>query len=121
MAISTLNAELALIQPSGHLNAAKAVDFEHQLTQAILSGRYSALLVDMHRIESLDSAGLIALVSAFRLAQRRQKRFGLANVAPSIRIIFELTQLDRAFEIFESREAFITAVTQPQEDMRLIA
>jgi anti-anti-sigma factor len=65
-----------------------------------------ALLVDMSQVESLDSAGLLALVSTLTLAQQIDKQFALCHVSASIRIIFELTQLDRVFEIFEDRLAF---------------
>ncbi len=115
MAITFMNSQLTVIQPSGHVNAANAVEFQHQLTKAVSSGE-RPVLVDMHRVESLDSAGLMALVSAYRLAQSRKQRFGLSCLAPSIRIIFELTQLDEAFEIFESRDAFTSALEQKSRD-----
>ncbi|NES25722.1 MAG: STAS domain-containing protein [Symploca sp. SIO3E6] len=103
---------ITVIQPSGHVNASNAVEFQHQLTTAVASEKHSdsALLVDMHQVESLDSAGLMALVSALSLSQRLKRRFSLCCVAPSIRIIFELTQLDKAFEIFDSRDAFATTM-----------
>jgi len=111
MALTFMNSQLTVIQPSGHVNAANAVEFQQQLTTAVSSGE-RPVLVDMHRVESLDSAGLMAVVSAFRLAQSRKQRFSLCCLAPSIRIIFELTQLDEAFEIFESRDAFTATLEQ---------
>jgi len=98
------------IEPKGHLNAANAAILQHQLTAIVSSETCSQLLVDMSQVESLDSAGLMALVAALTLAQQLDKRFSLCCVPPSIRIIFELTQLDRVFEIFESRAAFEAAV-----------
>lgn len=121
MAITIWDSQVAIVQPDSSVNADNVVDFQHQLTTAILSERHSALLVDMSWVESIDRAGLIALVAAFRLAQRRGKRFALCRVAPSVRIIFELTQLDRAFEIFENRTSFIDAIAQNQKEVMLIA
>ncbi|MBD1804851.1 MAG: anti-sigma factor antagonist [Symplocastrum torsivum CPER-KK1] len=118
MALTFMNSQLTVIQPSGHVNAANAVEFQQQLTTAVSSGE-RPVLVDMHRVESIDSAGLMALVSAFRLAQSRKQRFGLCCLAPSIRIIFELTQLDEAFEIFESRDAFTATLEQKIIDKAL--
>ena len=118
MALTLMNSQLTVIQPSGHVNAANAVEFQQQLTTAVSSGE-RPVLVDMHRVESIDSAGLMALVSAFRLAQSRKQRFGLCCLAPSIRIIFELTQLDEAFEIFESRDAFTATLEQKIIDKAL--
>lgn len=108
MAIAIMDSQLTIIQPNGHLNASNAGEFQRQLATAVGS-QQDAVLVDMHRVESLDSAGLMALVSALSLAQNLKKRFSICCIAPSIRIIFELTQLDGAFEIFESRKAFMLA------------
>ncbi len=111
MAIAIMDAQLTIIQPSGHVNASNAVELQRQLATAITSAQ-NAVLVDMHRVESIDSAGLMALVSALSLAQSLKRRFSLCGIAPSIRIIFELTQLDGAFEIFESRDAFNATMKQ---------
>ncbi len=109
MAIAIVDSKLTIIQPSGHINASTAEEFKRQLTKAVAS-EDNAVLVDMKQVESLDSAGLMALVSAMSLAQTLKRRFSLCCVAPSIRIIFELTQLDRAFEIVESRDAFLATI-----------
>ncbi|MGF1566638.1 MAG: STAS domain-containing protein [Nodosilinea sp.] len=92
---------MAMVQAQGSLNASNAQDFQHRLTQQIHSDLSSGLMVDMSQVESLDSAGLISLVSALKLARQTGKRFCLCCVPPSIRIIFELTQLDRAFEVID--------------------
>ncbi len=106
MAIAIMDSHLTIIQPSGHINASNATEFRRQLTTAVASQQHS-VLVDMGRVESLDSAGLMALISALSLSQSLKRRFSLCSVAPSIQMIFELTQLDGAFEIFESRDAFV--------------
>lgn len=98
--------QVKMMRPQGHLNAASATELQSQLNAAVLSERNAALLVDMAQVESLDSAGLMVLVSAHKLAQKIDRRFCLCSVSAPIRIIFELTQLDQAFEIFEHPAAF---------------
>lgn len=100
---------LTVIRPQGHINAANAPEFERQLTASIAANRPTVVLVDMEQVESLDSAGLMVLVSALSQAQRQNYQFSLCSLSPSIRIIFELTQLDRVFEIFETKTAFEAA------------
>src|ERR687886_1573647 len=120
MTIAIRDSQLTIIQPSGHINAANAAEFQRQLTAAVTSAQH-AVLVDMQRVESLDSAGLMSLICAFRLAQRLNRRFSVCAVSASIRIIFELTQLDAAFEIFESRDAFVGTLERSDQLIRLIA
>lgn len=98
--------QAAIIRPCGSLNAANAAELRQQFHTAMLSEQNNALLVDMSQVESLDSAGLMTLVSTLNLAQENRKRFSLCSVPVPVRIVFELTQLDRVFEIFEDVAAF---------------
>ncbi len=95
-----------IIRPSGSLNGAIAAEFQSQLAAAVLSEQSSALLIDLSQVDAIDSAGLMALVSALNLAKANDKQLSLCSVSWSIRIIFELTQLDGVFQIFEDCSAF---------------
>lgn len=99
-----------VVQPSGHINAKNAAILKQHLTDTVSSQEAASLLVDMSQVESLDSHGLMALVSTLTVAQRMNKRFGLFGISPSVRIIFELTQLDRVFEIFEQHPTELEAI-----------
>jgi anti-sigma B factor antagonist len=98
--------QVATFEPVGYVTAANITDLQAKLGEAVKSPEYSMFLVDMAKVEFLDSAGLMTLVSAFRLAQSLGKRLSICSIAPSVRIIFELTQLDRVLHIFENRSAF---------------
>jgi len=97
----TMMNSLAIVPAHGSLNASNAQDFQLHLLAQLQHEQASGLVVDMSGVESLDSAGLIALVSGLKHARQRSKRFCLCAVPPAIRIVFELTQLDRAFEMLE--------------------
>ena len=101
-----IKTDLATLRPSGYVTAANVSDFHEKLTRTVSSDQHSVFLVDMHQVEFLDSAGLMALVTARRHAQAMGKRFSICSLAPSVRIIFELTQLDKVFEIFDDRQSF---------------
>lgn len=104
--------QTVVVRPQEYVNAANASTLQDQLTTAVKSEQTSALLVDMQNVESLDSAGLMVLVSTLSLAQRQYKRFSLCSISASIRIIFELTQLDSIFEIFEDSAAFEATIAE---------
>lgn len=99
--MQTMTKSMAIVRAEGSLNASNAQDFQLCLMERIQSDASSGLVVDMSNVESLDSAGLISLVSALKQARELRKRLCLCSVPPTIRIIFELTQLDRAFEMLE--------------------
>lgn len=97
------NPKITVIHLQGFLNATNALEIERDLTTALVQDGVSTLLVDLAAVESLDSSGLMALVSALKVAQSLGKSFKLYSVSPSIRIIFELTQLDEVFDLFEQK------------------
>jgi anti-sigma B factor antagonist len=99
--MQTMMNSLSIVQAQGSLNASNAKAFQVRLLEQIQYDHASGLAVDMSQVDSLDSAGLIALVAALKQARQRSKRFYLCAVPPAIRIVFELTQLDRAFEMLE--------------------
>lgn len=98
--------QIALFEPSGYITAANVQEFQEQLTNLVNQSDCITFLVDMSRVEFLDSAGLMALVTAFRLAQSQGKSFNICSIPPSVKIIFELTQLDRILSIFPSHADF---------------
>lgn len=110
MSSAKLCTEYTTFRPEGFISAANASDFLERLNVELTSSVDSAMLVNMEAVEFMDSAGLTALIKAFRLAESLERRFGLCSLAPSIRIMFELTQLDKVFEVFEDRNAFQTAI-----------
>ncbi|MCG6136759.1 MAG: STAS domain-containing protein [Nostoc sp. LLA-1] len=93
--------KITVIRPQGCLNAANALELERNLISALAQHNVSVLLVDLAAVEFLDKSGLMALVSAHKLAQNLGRSFKLCSVSSSIRIILELTQLDEVFEISE--------------------
>lgn len=102
--------KITVIRPSGAFNASNAEEFQRQIAKMVTQVGYSSVLVDLGQVESMDSAGLMALIHSLKVAQSLGKRFSICSVAPSIRIIFELTQLDKVFEIFDCQATFKAAI-----------
>lgn len=85
------------------ISAENAAELRQHLADMVSAQETCSLMVDMSNVVALDSTGLMMLVSILTLAQRLDKQFGLFGVSASVRIIFELTQLDRVFDILESQ------------------
>lgn len=90
----------------GSIDANNATSFQNELMRAVQSQDASTILVDMKGVEFLDSAGLMALITAYKSAQSRGKSLSICSISPSVRIIFELSQLDQVFTIFENKNHF---------------
>ncbi|MBW4582549.1 MAG: STAS domain-containing protein [Tildeniella nuda ZEHNDER 1965/U140] len=103
-------------QPPTHLNSHGANVFQQQLA-AIESQQTDRWLIDMAQVEFIDSDGILALVGALNLAQRKGCRLTVCNLRPSIQMVFEITQLDQVFDILDTSVAAlgtsIAASVQP--------
>jgi len=92
--------QITVIRPSGTLNATNASEFEQEITTALTQNGNTILLVDLEKVDSMDSAGLMVLVSGHKLSQKLGHRLVLGKISPAVKIILEVTQLDQVFEVF---------------------
>ncbi|NKB18138.1 MAG: STAS domain-containing protein [Pseudanabaena sp. CRU_2_10] len=64
------------------------------------------VLVDLQNVAFLDSKGLGALLSALKIASAHNGKLFLCSLQESVRLLCEITKMDRVFTIFEDCESF---------------
>jgi anti-anti-sigma factor len=89
------------LQPPNHLDLNGAAVLQQQI-DATEPQNGDLWWVDMAQVEFIDSAGILVLVQALTLARRASCRLLVCNLRPSIKLVFEITRLDQAFEIADS-------------------
>jgi anti-sigma B factor antagonist len=97
---------------SGELDEATASELRDPLHKAI-SGGTRAVMIDMTSCGFIDSTGLGVIVEAWKLLQERNgDRAGLAICCaePEVRRLLELTGLDQAIAIRDTREEALAAL-----------
>lgn len=107
--MSTQECQLIVLQPQGRLDLEESKTLEKQLV-GLNPQRQDLWVIDLAKVDFMDSAGLVGLVTGLKAARKSGCRLVLCNVQDQVRLIFELTQLDSVFEIFESYDALLTAV-----------
>ncbi len=100
------NPQITVIRPNGCLDAVNAIKLERELGAVLNQGSNTIVLINLEKVDFIDSAGLMALVSGVRVALELQQRICFCSVAPAHRIIFELAGLDKVFEIFDEQKNF---------------
>jgi anti-anti-sigma factor len=71
--------------------------------------KHGEVVLQLDRVEFLDSSGLGALVRLMQAARARAGDLKLCGVPPKVRKILELTNLLKQFEVYDSLEEAITA------------
>ena len=107
------------LQPQGRLDRQGGEWLQQQLA-TIAPRRYKIWVVDLSDIEFIDSAGLFALIKGLELAGKSNARLALCSLRPSAQLIFEITQLDRVFDIFESHAALLEALVVSESSVPVL-
>ncbi|MEO1376723.1 MAG: STAS domain-containing protein [Cyanobacteria bacterium J06635_10] len=100
---------IKLIQPSGVLDATKSQEFREEVIN-LLQSKPKIVLVDLKDITFMDSSGLGALVLAFKTLRAADTKLVLCSINEQVKILFELTGMDKVFEIFSNQDEFNQAV-----------
>ncbi len=94
-----------LIIKEGRLDAHNSGELKDRILKLFEEGGRD-LVVDLGDVQFIDSSGLGALLSGHKNAIQRSTGFALAGLQPRVKAMFELTRLQRVFEIYPGlREA----------------
>ena len=108
----TLDDGLGVITISGELDQATAEDLREPL-QGAINGGTRALMIDMTKCGFIDSTGLGVIVEAWKMLEERDgDRASLAICCPEpeVRRLLEVTGLDQAIAIRDTREEALAAL-----------
>ena len=94
---------ITVIEPSGILDGTKAVKFCHEIDQLVMN-LVDIIVVDFKNVTFMDSSGLGALVQSLKMTREVNVKLLLCSFNDQIKMLFELTGMDRVFEIFPGRE-----------------
>jgi anti-anti-sigma factor len=98
-----------VVQPSGILDGTKAGQFRQEISNLVESN-VDIVLIDFRDVTFMDSSGLGALVLALKTVRAAGGKLFICSVNEQIKMLFELTSMDRVFEIFQTREEFDSTV-----------
>ncbi len=98
-----------VVQPSGILDGTKAGQFRQEISTLVESG-VDVVLIDFQDVTFMDSSGLGALVLALKTIRAAGSKLYICSVNEQIKMLFELTSMDRVFDIFSNREEFENSV-----------
>lgn len=77
----------------------------------LFEGGAKNVLVDLAEVRFIDSSGLGALVSGFKNAVASKGALALSGLQDQVRSMFELTRLNRVFDIYISEEEALAALS----------
>lgn len=105
-----MSANIKIIQLIGILDGTRTQELRDWINQGIEQGA-ETILVDLKEVTFMDSSGLGALVTALKTARLAGRKLCVCSVSEQVKILFELTSMDRVFQIFRDQEEFISKIS----------
>lgn len=105
-----MDTNIKVIQPAGVLDGNQTHQLRGELNDGIGTGA-RLILVDLTHVTFMDSSGLAALVTAFKTVRSAGGKLCVCSMNQQVRMLFELTSMDRVFEIFTDQEHFFKMLT----------
>jgi anti-sigma B factor antagonist len=99
----------AILAIHGEADLHSAPELRERLRAAIEGGA-TVVVVDLTETDFVDSTSLGVLLGATRRLREREGEIRLVVPRPELRRIFEITLLDRVFQLHDTREQALGAV-----------
>ena len=102
MLVETRQSENALVVTvtERRIDAAVAMQFKSAL-QEVVGDLEGPVVLDLSRVDFLDSSGLGAVVGSMKFLGR-ERRLLLAGLTQTVEKVFRITRMDNVFEIYPS-------------------
>ncbi|MCL5104222.1 MAG: STAS domain-containing protein [Armatimonadetes bacterium] len=103
MDMHTVDEKLPIIELEGEVDVYTAPQLKQQVIGVLESGARE-LVVDLTKVDYLDSTALGVLIGGLKRMREVDGNMALVCPSPRIRRVFEITGLDKIFDIYNSQE-----------------
>jgi anti-sigma B factor antagonist len=97
-----------IIEVGGEIDVYTAPKLRDKITELVGNGEYH-LVIDMEKVDFLDSTGLGVLVGALKRVRTHDGEMALVCTQPRIRKVFEVTGLTKVFNLYDSVDEAVSA------------
>jgi len=101
------DAGVTVLAPNGRLDVAGAPMLKEAIGDAVKNG-LPRLVIDMEGVSFVDSTGLGSVIAALKLVRSSKGDLRLAAPNQQVRVVLELTTLDRVFAYYPTVEDALT-------------
>jgi anti-anti-sigma factor len=98
---ASLKGEALRLQPKVDL-VASTVEAQRGAMMKALEARQSAVVLDLSKVERIDSLGITLVLGLFKTCQKSGVAFAIEGVKPDIMRVFRLFNLPKFFSIVEA-------------------
>ncbi|MEH2298727.1 STAS domain-containing protein [Nostoc sp.] len=108
-----MNLSVKVLELTGILDGIRGNELRREVSGIVANGT-DILLLDMKEVKFIDSSGLGALVSAMQIVRNANGKLFVCSISDQVRMLFELTKMDRIFQTFTDQDEFNRQVLATQ-------
>lgn len=108
-----MNDVLQVIEPTGILDGIKGNQLRREMGDIVEKG-VAIVLLDLQNVSFMDSSGLGSILLACKTVRAAGAKFYVCSVNDQIRMLFELTKMERVLTPFANREEFNKAILEAE-------
>lgn len=101
---------VTILAPTGRLDVAGAPVLKEAIGEAVHKDGAPKLVIDMEGVSFVDSTGLGSVIAALKQVRNSQGELRLAAPNQQVRVVLELTTLDRVFPYYATVEEALTGL-----------
>ncbi|EDX74317.1 hypothetical protein MC7420_3841 [Coleofasciculus chthonoplastes PCC 7420] len=105
-----MSTTIKIVQPTGILDGVSVNQLRREVNDVVESGA-NIVLVDFQDVTFMNSTGLGALVATLKTVQAAGGQLFICSLCDQVKMIFELTKMNRVFKSFANREDFERQIT----------
>jgi anti-sigma B factor antagonist len=92
-----------IVELSGEVDLYSSPEVRNVLLK-LIQDKTSIIIVDLKKVSYIDSSGVATLVEGLQKAGEYSGTLKLTNLQDTVRHVFELSSLDKVFEIYNSTQ-----------------
>jgi anti-anti-sigma factor len=100
-----MSSTVKIIQPSGILDGGNVNQLRREVSEIVEMGA-DIVLIDFQDVTFMNSSGLGALVSILKAVRSAGAELFICSLSEQVKMIFQLTKMDRVFKIFVNQDEF---------------
>jgi anti-anti-sigma factor len=109
-----MSSVVKIFQPSGILDGIQGAQLRREITSTVETG-VEIVLLDFQDITFINSSGLGTLLAALKAVRATGGNIFICSINQQVKMVFEMTKMERIFKVFDNRDEFKTAILQHHE------
>ena len=99
-----VNGQVALLQIGGEVDMYSSPEARKAIME-VVKQKIPKLIVDLKDVSYMDSSGVATLIEGLQMCHKYNGNLLIAGLRDNVREVFELTRLDKIYQIYQDVDA----------------